>query len=291
MFKYIAITFLLVTTFSYASIFHEDDRRDFFEMPDEIKNVSKSSIALVPKNRLIKKGNFYYPKAQTLKERFKTCDDTKFSDQLSLANCSGVLINSNQILTAAHCITKDMPAYAQDKYYIVFNYHYKKEEFNKLKFSEDEVFDLGQAKELYYNFDRTMFKTGIDLAIYELARKPKFPSAKINLNAPKLSDGVHVIGYPLGVAKKLSGDTPVTKLLPKTHAFQHELDTFSVNSGSPIFNLDNEIVGVHVRGTGFNMRKYDGRDCNDWGRGKSGEDYGEANNLTPLKSFYFKTQQ
>lgn len=57
--KFILILLIFgLSSICYGTIFHNDDRRDFYEMPEEIKNISKSSVALILKEKLIKKGKY-----------------------------------------------------------------------------------------------------------------------------------------------------------------------------------------------------------------------------------------
>jgi V8-like Glu-specific endopeptidase len=64
----------------------------------------------------------------------------------------------------------------------------------------------------------------------------------------------------------------------KTNSFRHQLDTFSVNSGSAVFKaLTKEIVSIHVRGTGLNYRQDKEMKCNRWGKREPSKDWGEAN--------------
>jgi hypothetical protein len=54
-----------------------------------------------------------------------------------------------------------------------------------------------------------------------------------------------------------------------TAALAHNLDAFSVNSGSPIFNADtHKIIGVHVRGLGSNTSQTEAG-CFDWTKATS----------------------
>lgn len=139
--------------------------------------------------------------------------------------------------------------------------------------------------EVYYRFD---IPFNIDLAVYTLNKAAHYTPMRVSFDGAKVGESVAVLGYPLGVSLKLSNDSFVTKIVDKMHAFRHELDTFSVNSGSPILNSKFEIIGVHVRGTGANMARGVGRECDDWARGVSGKDFGEANNLSMLKNILAK---
>ena len=92
-----------------------------------------------------------------------------------------------------------------------------------------------------------------------------------------------MIGYPLGISQKVVEDGKVLSVDKKNVSFKHTLDSFSVNSGSPIFSVDGKQVGVLVRGTGPNLSEREGQSCSDWHVGGA-KDYSEGNDLSRLPS-------
>lgn len=92
--------------------------------------------------------------------------------------------------------------------------------------------------------------------------------------------------YPLGLPMKIASNGEVISLNPEMTSFRHNLDTFSVNSGSPVFSDgDKSIIGVHVRGTG-GRSQYE--PCMLWSVGTEGKDYGAANTLDSISKYFKK---
>lgn len=268
-----------------ASIFGDDDRVDFYQIKNEqIREMSKSAPALIPLNFMEKlpSGDFKL-KGKSLQDTFNFCPDAKFSTQPLNANCSSALIGKDILLTAGHCLgdTLDQAKANLDAYYVVFDYSTSKPGAKPSIISKENVFKLNEL--MHFDFDLTMRKTAVDLAVIKLDRAPKRRPLLMDFayDHPE-GDEVVILGYPLGLPQKLASNGRIERTSKVPNSFRHDLDTFSVNSGSPVFNKNGHIVGVHVRGTGSNFLN-SGRSCVEWDTGIRGSDYGEANTLAPLK--------
>ncbi len=290
--KILSILLIGITTSAFGGIFGEDDRVDYFEIKDQkIKELTKSTPALVRRNSMKKlaNGDFKMIGPKFTGNRFNFCTDAKFSDQPHNANCSAALIDHNKILTAGHCIDKvstggDYSSGPSD-YYVVFDYKRTSKNTNTYIIPKENVFKV-KPKFPYYNFDFS--KHDIDLTILELERSVDVDlrkTLKVNTNySYRTGNELFIVGYPLGLPLKYAEGGEITKnMQKKKNTFRTDLDIFSVNSGSPVFDKEsNEIIGVLVRGTGANYTDY-GRSCNDWFKASYGDDFHEANTLEMLK--------
>lgn len=258
-----------------GAIFEDDSRFEArLEGSHEIMDLSKSVPAIFRNTSLKKRGDGDYDSVNWSSDNLGFCADTKFAGQPHLANCSASLIAPDIILTAAHCVDDAKKGCGDFK--IVFDYAMG-EDLKIIK--KDLVYEC--KKVLYHNFDPTM--QADDIAIVQIDRKvtDRRP-VKISKAYLELNEELTMIGYPLGLPQKADEQGRTSTIDRTNKSFKHNIDTFSCNSGGPIFNKKGEQVGVLVRGTGSNQTQREGENCMDWTEAKE-QDYAEANSLVHLK--------
>lgn len=195
-----------------------------------------------------------------------------------IANCSASLIGPDLILTAGHCVERGGKLNL-DEFVAVFDY--KVSDHNQEEFIVDSsaVFHLVSAP--VFDFD---FPGDNDVATIKLDRPVKGREPlEIDFERIKKGSEIYMIGFPFGLAMKYTDNGQVTKesgmFKDSTDSFTSNLDSFSVNSGSAVFDGEtNKIIGVLVRGSGPNSQLDQERSCHDWGGlVKSGDFFSEIN--------------
>lgn len=265
---------LLISFSALAGISGNDDREESRAagVPALLRDLSLSVPAIVEKKHLIPSGNHFLPQGYSM-EKMGLCPDVRFSGQQYLARCSSSLIGEDLVLTAGHCIDDDLKKWCSE-YVVVFDYAVG---------AGDKIIEkknIFSCKEVIYRKFEGAFDE--DLALIRLERKvPGREIITVSKNSVTVQDPLKMIGYPLGIAQKIVDDGSVTQIGPDKYSFRHKLDTFSSNSGGPLFNVNGEQVGVLVRGTGPNFTDVPGKTCFDWGIDKE-SDYAEANSLLHL---------
>lgn len=272
---YIILLFLVAN--AHGSIFGNDDRIDVVNVKDvDIKALSKSIPALIQKNLLKSIDDEYYVlEGRSYINNLGFCKDEKFVEKQTLAaNCSAFLVADDVIGTAAHCISDSQGMGLKD-YAVVFDYVADKEGNSPTKISKNNVYFFDDF--IKNEFEWVTFK---DYAMIKLTQKVADRKPLVMSTGSRVSVGtpLFILGFPLGLPMKYQADGVVNSVDNSTNSFRHHLDTFSVNSGSAVFNADtHEIVGIHVRGTGFNYVENKERKCNEWQVGEVSKDFGEAN--------------
>lgn len=269
---------------SFAVIFGTDNRIEAQTQTTAFwAQKAKSVAALIPHEfiKLTQNANYRFH-GLPLQEELSLCPDARFSEQHLIANCTGSLIGPKHILTAAHCIDEDSSRKrACADYKIVFDYATDDDGKVPKEISPQQVYQC--QKVLYRKFDLENFTE--DLAIIELDREVSGRTPlELNLTRPEQGTPLVMIGHPLGTPQKFTDDAEISEIRKDEVSFRHNLDTFSVNSGGPVFDAQSgEQIGVLVRGTGANLQPAKNRSCLDWAQAKS-DDFAEANDLTPLKN-------
>lgn len=238
------------------AIYGPDDRQDFhkFKFDAAVRTRAAASVALFSQAAMSKGAeNTLKLKSKSLMSEYNLCPNENFAHQLSTAYCSGVLVKSDVVATAAHCVKEahfdpDRPAPELKDIRFVFGYVATSDSDPGLSdIPAASVFSASTL--LNFKFDA---ETGEDWAVVKLKdavpasiATPVTPiaSTKIAKNAD-----VYVLGYPNGLPIKFAPGAKV-RTNTATNYFVANLDTFGGNSGSGIFERQtHRLVGLLVRG-------------------------------------------
>lgn len=188
---------------------------------------SSASVALMKKSTF---EDFQAGKgAYTVEENYGTFPELDWTQQPSMATCSGVLIHKDLVLTAGHCVkdTKDC-----ENLLIVFDY-----ETNLKKPTAVACKEVVARK-------NDLEKSGLDYAILRLEKAVSVTPVVMGTKNLKTQDTVYSLGYPLGSYKK-KAEGRIRKRLSSTDVYVSNLDVFEGNSGSPVFSkTTNLLVGI-----------------------------------------------
>jgi hypothetical protein len=212
-----------------ATIYGTDDREEVV-FTDHLDRSRPVAVAL--HNRF----SWQLPKVKSasLKERLRVCPDDRFADQPSIAVCTGVHIGGGVILTARHCMKTALDC---ERYRWAFNYRTdvvgdKSGEFNLENTYRCEKILLSDEK--------------LDLSLVQLEKTASTEATqKLTASAP-VTTHIYALGSPVGLPLKYSG-LGLSKE-GEEHFILASLDVFQGNSGSPIFNDRDEMLGVLIAG-------------------------------------------
>lgn len=194
-----------------------------------------------------------FSKFPTLKTHrgYPTCSDMKFRDEPTISSCTGFLIGENLMMTAGHCMIKGGTEVANKVSESCRNnkwvFNYKKSSVNSeghLVIDKNEVYGCKKVIAASY--------TGqLDYAVIELDRRAadKKP-LKMNLTPSAVKEGtdIYVAGHPTGLPLKIADGATIVDNKYYSNNLITDLDTFAGNSGSPVLNSKDEVIGILVAG-------------------------------------------
>lgn len=252
----ILITFLFSPIlFSAPSIVYDSDNRtDIIDLKDiKLKELSLSVAGQINHGSYKITGGIaelINPLKLSSPYGLKVCSDERFADQISGVNCTGFLVGEDLLLTAGHCSVpfgetvknKNTSDCRSNSW--LFDYKIEKNRKANMKsISTDNIYG---CKEVIVG----AWSHKIDYSLLRLDRKvPNFRKPlKVDFeNTVHKGDKIFVMGHPSGLPLKYAGGAEVFKV--DKDFFSANLDTFAINSGSPVFNQDTlRIIGILVRG-------------------------------------------
>ncbi len=235
-------------------IYGEDDRKEItvkqgvYQLSFEKKRqLAKGVCAIIPREKLkiSDNGKFYTivgcnpnnikPNGCTLDTK---CPNSKFDDQCNIVIATGFIISKDRIITANHVFSNDVKP-DMNKFYLVIDY----------------VSDVGMKIDVQkvFTIEKTIDKMSNDIHKDFIILKVNRPfptenlSLKINATDNIVNNqSVFMIGFPSGLPMKLADNAKV--YLKEKTVFYTNLDAFTGNSGSPVFNINGDVEGILISG-------------------------------------------
>ena len=246
-------------------IYGKDDRYEVDKYPNkEFRGLAKSVAGMIKSSKLKKRiadADFYRFTKQTAEDRFELCEEEPYRKQYSLPICSGFLVAPDVLVTAGHCIEDQIDC---DNYKWVFEFKEGTEKIAKKNvYSCKKIFE----RDLYAS--KWKLK---DYAVIQLDRpaEDRTPLTFRRKGKAKIGNKLVVIGHPSGLPMKITDNgkiqrmnkeeiwKPISTLFKKRYYFNANLDTYSGNSGSPVFNRKTKTVeGILVQGGEDYVRNID----------------------------------
>lgn len=212
--------------FFSETIYDTDDRLNVSELQNP---TLAAAVVVAISHRYARLNPLITP--PTLEARYRTCRDVAFAQEPSIGDCTGVHVGGGIVLTAQHCVKNN---YDCEKLSWAFDYTLDSLSGSTLGFT-----NLYQCEAIVAQDE------ALDVTLIKLKQAPRLPKQKIDLRLGG-AEQVFAIGSPLGLPLKHSGVGPAVAE-SSTH-LRAAIDVFQGSSGSPIFNLNEQMIGLLVSG-------------------------------------------
>ena len=224
---------------SQRAIYGEDGRVDWSDAPLEVRSVGASVAALFARRDVVEVGGRYHVMTRPFGEVYFLAHGEAFADQPCGAFGTAWVIDEHHMVTAGHCVPADGP----DGIVCVFG------------------FAVGADGEVATSFDaeQVAFPSAV-LSSHQLAEdgdgdwavlrfEGALPAPPLRLRSGEVAVGepLWMAGYPCGIPLKYAPGALVTRH-KNDDRFYATLDAFAGNSGSPVLDEQQQVVGILVRG-------------------------------------------
>ncbi|HMI87735.1 MAG TPA: serine protease [Polyangiaceae bacterium] len=225
-------------------IYGADDRREYYQTQGETLAglFEAHAVALIDEHWMTPLLDRRMDRMPKWRELDGLCPDEPFSEQPSVAFCSGVLALPGLVLTAEHCLDL-IPI---ERIRVVFGYYYIGP--NQLALEEQDVH--GVTSVVSKSTDSP------DLAEFDFAwlridgnpRAPHAPARRAKLPA-RAGDTIVTVSAGGGAPLKVDANGKLRQLrMAAGEAFVVDSDMFRGSSGAGAFNLEGALVGTFTTG-------------------------------------------
>lgn len=176
------------------------------------------------------------------------CKDERFINQKSVSYaCTGFLVGKDLLVTAGHCGVNFGETRHQSKDYCeayTWLFDYTASSDTKA-IPKENIF---KCKEIIYAVQEEVDGNAHDFALIRLDREVVGRTPLKMANKKSVTgDSVFMIGHPMGLPMKYTDNAHIFE--PEIgRSYYTNLDAFGGNSGSPVFNNKDEVIGVLVAG-------------------------------------------
>jgi V8-like Glu-specific endopeptidase len=233
-------------------IYGPDDRKDVYQIEDPVILERIKGVVLIAQDTdlIARPDGSYDLKVTPLGVQYNLCAGEVFAAQPTGGFCTGFFVTPDCIATAGHCVEgKNLDGL---RFVVGFEMHGPADP--ALIFTADQIFKG-------VSVIRQQLDGSGDYAVVRVSNPttqgvplPVSRAATVTPNA-----AVSVIGHPSALPAKYAPNATVRDDTPFSY-FVANLDTFGGNSGSPVFDAANEVVGILVRGDTDYIETSDG--CN-----------------------------
>jgi hypothetical protein len=235
-------------------VYGTDDRHQVHEEADpQIRTLAAAlDVALVSDAIDVESGEL---RAGSAGETWGLCDDEPFASEPSVADCSGVLVAPDVVLTAGHCL-RVRPC---ENWTVLHGFFYEAPGVLETPRGDS----IARCAEVLALKDGSSDEPAADFAWIRLDRSLHVPTpGDAWLEARPISSGTAlvVIGHGLGVPTKIdTGALVVDPRDAEADYFTVDADNFVGGSGSGVFDASGHLLGIAVDGAAdFEMAS---RDC------------------------------
>jgi len=228
----------------FKGIQGKDDRRDSCMIEDEkIRRNASCVAAICLKKNLIKKNEtFSKLKVKNFGDTFNLCDNEPFRDQPIASGrlCTGFLVKEDVIATAAHFANENNVKDLR----IIFGFKMKDESTPETQFHKKNIYNGVKIIHRVYSG----LPDGPDWALVQLDRTVNCKAvASLSEDEIYSDQEIYVMGHPCGLPLKYAPGACVCDF--NETCFAADLDVYSGNSGSPVFDSDtHEVIGMVIHG-------------------------------------------
>lgn len=229
-------------------VYGDDNRRAINELdPVQEKETIQKGLAVfaqIPNWRIdFSTKGILEIKTRDLQSGLNFCHEEKFLDRPLVSSCTAFLVAPDLIMTAGHCI-KDK--YECKKQTWVLDYDDNAGFIapnGSAFFNQEKSFQCAELVSWSNNGKLDYALIRLDRAVNDRDPLTLRRNGKIDSK-----ESLMIIGHPLGLPKTVS-DFIFIRENNLTYTFKTNADTFSGNSGSPVFGMESQLVeGMLIRG-------------------------------------------